>query len=91
MGEHRSGPNGTEMGPWKEQGRLSAVGGRTRVAAFRGCSLVFNKMHCSASPVPFPVLQTDYIFATVPNLRKDSANVSNGADGALVIVVFHGW
>ena len=32
--------------------------------------------------MPCPVLQTDYIFATVPNLQKDSANVSNGADGS---------
>ena len=36
-------------------------------------------------------LQADCIFAVVPNLRKDSANVSNGADGVLVIIVFHGW
>ena len=44
--------------------------------------IICNKLHCNASPVPCPVLQTDYIFATVPNLQKDSANVSNGADGS---------
>ena len=53
--------------------------------------IICNKMHWSASPVPCPVLQTGNIFVTVPNLRKDSANVSNGADGVLVIVVFHRW
>ena len=49
---------------------------------------------CTAVQVQCPAqyfTQVILIFATVPNLWQDSANVSNGADGVLVIVVFHGW